>query len=81
MNDLDDDDLTPKPVTKPPAFATDIIENAWKMVGMDVYRPSDDTFLLLRVRSNETISRRSSETHTHQNRPSSHFEIRYQSQV
>ena len=58
MDDLDDDDLTPKPVTKPPAFATDIIENAWKMVGMDVYPPSDDTFLLLRVRSNETNSRR-----------------------
>ena len=54
----EDDDMTPKPVTKPPAFATDIIEKAWKMVGMDVYPPSDDTFMLLRVRFRQKISSR-----------------------
>jgi len=47
--------IIPIPVTKPPSFASDIIENAWKMVGLDVYPPSDDTFMLLRVRRFEIL--------------------------
>lgn len=45
----DDDDLLPRPVTDAPVFAKDILEQARKEVGLEVYPPSDDTFLLLKV--------------------------------
>ena len=45
----EEEEVTPQPVTKPPVFAHDIIEKANKLVGLDVYPPSDDTFCLLKV--------------------------------
>eukprot|EP00931_Biecheleriopsis_adriatica_P045507 TRINITY_DN26067_c0_g1_i2.p1 TRINITY_DN26067_c0_g1~~TRINITY_DN26067_c0_g1_i2.p1 ORF type:complete len:247 (+),score=45.91 TRINITY_DN26067_c0_g1_i2:19-759(+) len=43
----DDDIRDPEPACPPPPWAAEIISSAKALVGLEVYPPSDDTFLLL----------------------------------
>ena len=44
---MDDDIDDPEPACPPPAWASDVIDACKARVGLEVYPPSDDTFLLL----------------------------------
>lgn len=47
---MDDD---PEPACPPPAWASDVIDACKAQVGLEVYPPSDDTFLLLEALAND----------------------------
>ena len=45
-----DAELYPAPATEAPDFARDIVADIMKILGTEVYPPSDDSFLLIKVR-------------------------------